>query len=244
MPLDRAATRRIEPYRHMFAIARCIVFSSRCTHVLPDFLGINNFPPTIARAHLAGIANLSTHLGVADRIVQNHSSFPIRRRDRDDIGAGMIVIVAKKIRDHFPVRLRQLDRGLLLRRPRTRSLFLHQLFETLLIHCHPALARHQLREIKRKALFIVQAKSERARDAGERTRLACLVRRLAGRTLRPGVVLARPKPWIMLAGRCHLGSPRILANINKLFLQVALGNESGDQTIPFPIPFRSLSGLY
>src|SRR5205085_6050068 len=114
------------------------------------------------------------------------------------------------------------------------SLFFHQAVKAIPIDSQAALTSHELGKIERKSLFVIQPESESARDAGERTRLACLVWRLAGRPLRPGFVLARPEPRIVLTGGRHHRRPGILANVNELLLQIALRTDESIERFLFP----------
>ena len=61
-------------------------------------------------------------------------------------------------------RIRDFDDAFLLRPARPLALFLHQLLEAFRVDGEPAFARHQLGQIERKTLLVVEPKCERAED--------------------------------------------------------------------------------
>src|SRR5256714_15664706 len=86
--------------------------------------------PEFSRAdQLSRIADLSTHLGVANRVVEHHRRLVLQSDNFLHICPRVCVAAAKKTRRLFRLALRKLDRLLFLRASPASARLLHQLFK-------------------------------------------------------------------------------------------------------------------
>jgi hypothetical protein len=74
MALDRAPAREVKPYCDTLADSRRVIPFNQMNKRRAGFLRIRDFPLAIFSHDLAGIADLTAHLGVAHRIVHDHAA--------------------------------------------------------------------------------------------------------------------------------------------------------------------------
>ncbi len=122
----------------------------------PDFRVSLDFPGAAFSDHLALVADLSAHLGVENGVVKHDTFLLTDIENRFDVGAGVIVLVAEKLRRRLVGRICDFDDLFLLRLARALALFLHQLLEAFRVDGQPAFARHQFGEIERETVGVVE----------------------------------------------------------------------------------------
>src|SRR2546423_3945690 len=128
--------------------------------------------PEFSRAdQLSRIADLSTHLGVANRVVEHHRRLVLQSDNFLHICARVCVVVAKKTGRLFRLDLRKLDRLLFLRASRASALLFHQLFKPNRVNGESTLASHQFGQVERKAIGVIEFEGKTSRnDRRQRSR--------------------------------------------------------------------------
>ena len=114
-----------------------------------------------------GIADLTAHLRVTCGAVNDQIKLTSRRRWRNDLNHSLSLkkIVAQKLRRlDLKIFFGDRDNLLLLSPARPGALLLHESFESGNVDRHAALTGHQLGEIKRKSIGIVEFEGDTARD--------------------------------------------------------------------------------
>src|SRR3954468_961409 len=91
------------------------------------FSGVSDLPMTLVSGDAALVADLSTHLGVTNRVIQHNRGMTAVCRNTKNVSPGMIVLVTEKIRDEILIGFRKLDHTFFLGGPRPRALLLHEL---------------------------------------------------------------------------------------------------------------------
>ena len=116
-------------------------------------------PHVGAVGEFAGIADLPAHLGVGCARIEHHGGAVLERDDFEHLCGRGERVVADKFRRLLGLDFAQLDHGFLLRRAGACLLLRHEIVKASRafdIHREPALARHELREIERKALLVIK----------------------------------------------------------------------------------------
>src|SRR5436190_22504848 len=106
------------------------------------FPRVGDLPMTLVSGDAALVADLSTHLGITNRVIQHNRGMTAVCRNTKNVSPGMIVLVTEKIRDEIFIGLRKLDRSFFLGGPRSHALPLHELFEALSVNRQAALTCH------------------------------------------------------------------------------------------------------
>ena len=123
-----------------------------------SFLGVGNGPKLTTAAHLAGVADLAAHLGIERRGVEDDGGLVLHADDFEDFGRRLQFVVADELGGRGGLDLGEFDDLLLLRGAGAGLLLVHQLVEAGDINGQAALAGHQLGEVEREAVGVVELK--------------------------------------------------------------------------------------
>src|ERR1019366_2483382 len=164
-----------------------------------------------AAVHLAGVADLAAHLGVARAAVEDDGGLVLERHDFQDRGLHREGVEANELRGRGGLDLRKRNDFLLLRGAGAGALFFHQIFKTVLVHGQAAFARHQLGEVERETVGVVKLESEVTGNLGSAPAPGAVSRALAGNLVRRRLSRWRwsPQPLIILRRRNNSVVPRI-----------------------------------
>ena len=142
---------------------------------LAGLLGVGDVPLAAAEGDDGGIADLAAHLGVAGGLIKDDGGAVLDLGDLGDLGLRAEGVVADESRRVVGTDVGKGDDLLLLRRARAVALFFHQLLETGAVDGQAAFAGHELREVEREALLVIEAEGDSARDGAADLELAGFV---------------------------------------------------------------------
>src|ERR1043165_7843266 len=131
-------------------------------------LRVGDAPELAAGAQLAGVANLTAHLGIAWARIENDGRLVLVRHDLQYLRLDREVVVTDEFCGRGCLDFRNRNDFLFLRGTSAGALLLHQLLKAFLVHGKTPFARHQLGEVEWKAVGVVKRKSEGAGEGRPR----------------------------------------------------------------------------
>ena len=142
---------------------------------LARLLSIGDAPRAAAERDDGGVADLTAHLGVTGRLLEDDGVAFLNLGDLGDFGLRAQGVVAGEGRGVIGADVGEGNDFLLLGGPGPGPLFFHQLLEASDVDGESTFAGHQLREVEREALLIIQAEGEGASDGASSLELGRLV---------------------------------------------------------------------
>ena len=142
---------------------------------LPGLLGVGDVPLAAAEGDDRGVADLAAHLGVAGGLIEDDGGAVLDLGDLGDFGLRGEGVVTDKSSRVVGADVGERDDFLLLRRAGPVTLLFHQLLETGAVDGQAAFAGHELGEVEREALLVIEAEGDGARDGAAGLELVGLV---------------------------------------------------------------------
>ena len=142
---------------------------------LAGLLGIGDVPLAAAEGDDRGVADLTAHLGVAGGLVEDDGRAVLDLGDLGDLRLRGEGVVADESRRVVGADVGKGDDLLLLRGAGAVALLFHQLLETGAVDGQAAFAGHELGEVEREALLVIEAEGDGARDGAAGLELAGFV---------------------------------------------------------------------
>src|SRR5262249_32032812 len=142
VPLDRRALREVVFHGDVLADARRVLALDEMEPRVAALLRVGDAPEPAAAGQFARIADLPTHLRVADGVVEHDGGLALERDDFLQIRASVIVVVTEEMRGSLSLDLRKLDDFFFLRGTRACALLLHVRLKTGDINSEAAFASH------------------------------------------------------------------------------------------------------
>ena len=127
-------------------------------------LGVRNPPKLSTPGDLGCVSDLAAHLSIAGSAVENHCGAVFDCQHLENAGRVCEEVVARENRGLGGFDFRKGDDLFLLGRTGARALGFHEGVESLGVHREAAFARHELGEVEREALLVIEFECEGAGD--------------------------------------------------------------------------------
>ena len=144
---DGGAAGTIHPHRQMLSYGRSGVPFNKVEPRVAGLLRGGDAPQATAGVEFTGIAELTAHFGIADRIIEHDRGAILEVNHFLNVGAHVFVIVSNEVGGDLGLDLRELNDGFLLGGARLGLLGLHQLVEDGDINAHPTFTSEQFGEV-------------------------------------------------------------------------------------------------
>ena len=142
---------------------------------LAGLLGVGDVPLAAAEGDDCGVADLAAHLGVAGGLIEDDGGAVLDLGDLGDLGLRGEGVVTDESGRVIGTDVGKGDDLLLLRGAGAVALLFHQLLETGAVDGQAAFAGHELGEVEREALLVIEAEGDGSRDGAAGLELVGLV---------------------------------------------------------------------